>query len=260
MGLDVPPKIIMATTSEWHDRVTASIGGAENYGKGIWPNPWVDKMAIYERWERAHSTRFALTHKIMMLTEPRFITSTETSLMLEALAVMISARQVLELGTHTGRTALHLLRALVGIDGAKLVSIDARPTHDREFFAQPEIAKHFEFIEGWTPDALGVLKGRQFDFCFIDSDHSVEHTKKELEALKPLTHPGSMLCFHDCPEWQSPSHHAPPPVRLYLESLIQSGEFSGMMLPSPRQLDGMEEWGADYDTRLSPGLAVLIRK
>lgn len=250
----------MATDSAWHTRITESIGGAEKYGQGIDPNPWVGKMPEYQRRHEQTSTRELLSKKIQMLTEPRFITCGETSEIMEALVTMISAKQILELGMHTGRSSLHFLRAIVGIEGAKLVSIDARPTHDKEFFALPEIAKHFEFISGWTPQCLDQLAGRNFDFVFVDSDHSVEHTQKELGALMTITRPGTMICFHDCPEWQTPSNRVSPPVRKYLLEMIKSGEFSGMMLPSPMQLDCLEEWGPNYPKQANPGLAVLIRQ
>lgn len=250
----------MATNEQWHNEVTDSIGGAEKYGQGIWPNPWVGRMAEYQRRHEQMKARDLLSHKILMLSEPRFITCGETSEMMEALVTLTSATKILELGMHTGRTSLHLLRAIVGKPGAKLVSIDARPTHDREFFAQPEIAPYFQFIEGWTPQCLDQLAGQVFDFVFVDSDHSVEHTQKELAAVLKITRPGSMLAFHDVPEWQTPSNRVPPPVRTYLLELIQRGEFSGMMLPSPRQLDCEEEWGRDYPVQCSPGLAVLIRR
>lgn len=250
----------MSTSPEWHDRVTASIGGKESYGVGIWPNPWVDKMAEYDRRKQNSEITHAITHKIAMLSEPRFHTGGETSELMQALITMISARQILELGMHTGRSTLHFLRAIVGIEGASVVSIDARPTHDREFFAQPEIAKHFEFLQGWTPDCLAHLKGRQFDFVFVDSDHTVQHTQKELEALMPITHRGSAICFHDCPEWKTPSERFEPPVRSYLRALIEGGEFGGMILPSPNQLDCEEEYGPSYPKQCNPGLAILIRK
>lgn len=243
----------MATDSQWHDRVTASIGGSENYGKGIYPNPWVGQMREYQRRHEQTERRELLTRKIVMLTEPRFITCGETSELMESLVTIMGAKRLLELGMHTGRTALHLLRAIVGAPGAQLTSIDARPAHDRAFFAQfPE----FRFIEGWTPQAI---PNEQFDFVFVDSDHSVEHTEKEVEALRKVTRSKSVWCFHDVPEWQTPSNRVPPPVRIYLESLIKSGEFSGLMLPSPEQLDCREEWGDGYPVQSNPGLAVLIR-
>lgn len=250
----------MATDENWHNRITASIGGAEQYGKGIDPNPYFLKMAAHERRERMCDTIAALTRKIRMLSEPRFHCGSETSELMEALIAMIGATQILELGTHTGRSTLHFLRAIVGIEGAKVVSIDARPTHDREFFAQPEIAKHFEFRQGWTPDCLQELAGRQFDFVFVDSAHDLAHTQREMAALEPLIHTGTIVCGHDVPEWKTPSERFAPPVRLFFESLIKEGQYSGLILPSPNQLDCEEEYGPSYPRQCNPGLAVLIRK
>lgn len=248
------------TDATWHDAVTAKIGGKENYGRGIWPNPYVDQMAEYARRKQNSEIIHAITHKIAMLSEPRFHTGTETSELMESLITMIGATQILELGTHTGRSTLHFLRAIVGIEGAKVVSIDARPTHDKEFFAQPEIAKHFEFIQGWTPDCLAQLSGRTFSFVFVDSNHELDHTQREMAALQPIIARGTMICLHDVPQWKTPSERFAPPVRLWLESLIKEGQYSGMMLPSPNQLDCEEEYGKGYPNACNPGLAVLIRQ
>lgn len=250
----------MATDSSWHDRVTASIGGAEHYGRGIWPNPYYSQMPVHGRRERMRTVIDLITHKIAMLSEPRFHTGSETSELMESLIAMTSATQILELGTHTGRSTLHFLRSIVGIEGAKVVSIDARPTHDREFFATPQIAKHFEFIQGWTPDTLAQLHGRVFDFVFVDSAHDLAHTQREVAGLQPIIRPGTTICLHDVPLWRTPSIREEPEVRVWLRGLIRSGEYDGMMLPSPRQLDCIEEYGEQYPIECSPGLAVLIRR
>lgn len=247
-------------TEKWHDEVTAKIGGKENYGKGIWPNPFVGSIAEYRRREATSELWNMLARKILMLTEPRFVTVTETSEIMESLITMIGAKQILEVGMHTGRSTLHFLRSIVGIDGARVVSIDARPCHDRAFFGQSEIAKHFQFIEGWTPQCFDQLQGMIFDFVFVDSDHSIEHTSKEVEALMKITRPGTMICFHDVPEWQTPDVKQPPPIRRWLQAQIDQNKFSGIFLPSPKQLDCEAEWGKDYPVQCSPGLAVLIRK
>jgi predicted O-methyltransferase YrrM len=250
----------MSTSPEWHDKITESIGGKENYGKGIWPNPWTQHIEEYKRRSANNSTRHMLTRKIMMLTEPRFITGSETSELLESLSTMIDARNILEIGMHTGRTTLHLLRSIVGKENAKVISIDARPTHDQDFFSHPSISPFFQFIKGWTPECFSILAGKIFDLVFVDSDHSLEHTKKEVEALKPLIRTGSIVAFHDCPEWRTPTNKDEYPVRIYLKSLIEAKEFRGIMLPSPRQLDCQEEWGKDYPIESSPGMAILVRR
>jgi predicted O-methyltransferase YrrM len=251
----------MATDAAWHDRITASIGGAERYGTGCWPNPYFLQMAAHERRGRMAPIITNITHKIAMLSEPRFHCGSETSELMESLIAMICAKQVLELGTHTARSTLHFLRAIVGIPGAKVVSIDARPTHDREFFAQPGIAEHFEFIQGWTPEALGRLRACSFDFVFVDSAHDLAHTQRELEGLQPIIHSGTLVAFHDVPRWRTPSIREEPEVRVWLREQIKSGAYDGLILPSPRQLDCIEEYGdPNYPIECSPGLAVLIRK
>lgn len=248
----------MPITDAWHEAITKAMGGPDNYGKGVVPNPFFDREPEWARRRNLSELRQKITDKAISLYEPRFITTPPTVELLESLIVMTSARQVLELGMHTGFGTLHMLRAIVGNQGAHLTSVDARPAHDRAFFEQPEIAEWFTFLEGWTPECLSVLPSG-FDFVFVDSDHSVEHSQKEWEALKRLTHSGSMLCWHDVPAWQSLSQRGPPPVRLWLEGLLASGELKGMILPSPNQFDCEEAFGVGYNERLNPGLAVTIR-
>lgn len=248
-------------TAAQHDAITAALGGKENYGKGITPNPFAVQCVEWARRVEYDVTRLRITEKIRSLFEPRFITPPETSECIEAIATMTDSRKILELGTCTGFTSLHILRAIVGKCGAQLVSIDARPAHDREWFERTEIAPWFKFIEGWTPQVLDTLTGyKWFDLVFVDSDHSVEHTQKELGALWRLTRKGTIFCFHDAPEWQSPSNQTPAPVRTYLESKVADGTFKGLVLPTCEQLDCLAEWGAGYDPRCNPHLGVFIRQ
>lgn len=243
----------MSCDEQWHNDVTAKIGGAENYGKGIYPNPFAGEQAEWARRKNSATNLSAINRKLEMLFEPRFITGVETCELIERLITMIGAQQILELGMHTGFGTLHMLRAIVGKPGARVTSIDARPSHDREFFNS---FQQFRFIEGWTPD---VIPQEQFDFVFVDSDHSVEHTQKEIHALMSRTHRGSIICFHDCPEWQTPSHRVQPPVREHLLALARSPQFMGLILPSPNQLDCEANWGAGYPSQCNPGLAILVR-
>lgn len=251
----------MATTEQWHDMVTASIGGKENYGRGIANNPWIDKQLEWERRKNHEFTLQQITNKIRMIFEPRFITSPETCELMASLVTMIGAKQILELGMCTGFGTLHLLRAIIGIPGARVTSIDARPAHDRDFFSQPFVSEHFRFIEGWTPEALKQLAGETFQFVFVDSAHDLEHTQQEVAGLQPLIARGSMLAFHDVPSWRTPTIREEPAVRVWLRGLIETGQYQGLFLSSPRQLDCIEEYGdPNYPIECSPGLAVLIRR
>lgn len=227
------------------------------YGVGVDPNPFARQCVEWERRRNNHGTREMLTKKIEMLFEPRFITPPETSEAIEALVTMSDARNVLEVGMHTGFTALHILRALVGKPGASLVSVDARPALDREFFAR--IAE-FTFLEGWTPAILDTLKGRLFDLVFVDSDHTVEHSEKEMAVLWQLTRSGTIFLFHDVPEWQTPDSRQPHPLVDWLNMQVTRGIFTGGILPTAEQLDCASTWGPGYPPQCSPHLGVFVRK
>ncbi len=239
-----------------HAEITRIVA-PNGYGVGVYPNPFARQCVEWERRLKFAEQRAAITRKIEMLFEPRFITPPETSEVIESLVTMTEAKNVLEVGMCTGFTSLHILRALVGKPGAKLVSVDARPALDRMFFAQiPE----FEFLEGWTPQILDTLKGRIFDLVFVDSDHTVEHSEKELAALWPITRKGTVFVFHDVPEWQSPDVRVQPPIRDWLDRLVGAGTLSGYCFPTAEQLDCVATFGTGYPQQVNPHLGIYIRR
>lgn len=245
-------------TEAQHKEITAVItdNGRLTYGVGITPNPYVQ----YEKeWQRRHEHKDVLARideKIKSLFEPRFITPPATSELIASLVTAIDARRVLEIGTCTGFTALHILKAIYGKENAKLVSIDSRPAHDKTFWAQfPGV---LEFVQGTTPQVLSFICGT-YDLVFIDSDHSVEHTAKELGALWPLTRPGTMFLFHDLPAWASPQHPHPPEVRKYILSKVADGTFTGFICPTPEQLDCVAMYGNGYPSQCNPHLGIFVR-
>lgn len=242
-----------------HDEITAVMSAQGGYGKGIRPNPYAEKQDEWTRRIYLKQHRELLTDKIESLFEPRFISPPETAECIEAIVTMTGARRILEIGMHTGFTSLHILRAIMGKPSAKLVSVDARPAHDREFFERPEIAPWFQFVEGWTPDVINTLPGL-FEMVFIDSDHGLEPTKKEIEALWSKTMPGTIFLFHDLPAWHRPDDRVPPPIRTYLLEQVGAGVFYGVILPSVRQLDGLAMWGDNYPMECNPHLGVFIRR
>lgn len=244
-----------------HNAITAVItnNGQVPYGVGITPNPYTAQVKEVQRRHQTAALRQIITDKLLSLIEPRFVAGIETSECIEALISMTGARRILEIGTCTGFTTLHMLRAVIGKPDACIVSVDSRPAHDAKFWQQ--FFPTLQFVLGWTPDILAKLTNNQigygWDFIFVDSDHSVEHTTKELEALWPQTKPGAIFCFHDVPQWQTPDNRTPPPVR---EWLLRHPGLEGLCLPSCEQLDCLNEWGAGYPRECNPGLGIFIRK
>jgi predicted O-methyltransferase YrrM len=245
-----------------HSAITAVVtaGGSRKYGVGIDSNPYCDQEKEYVRRHQTAAVREMLTNKIHNVLEPRFITPPPTSEFIEALATMTDSRQILELGSLTGFTTMHLIRSVVGKAGAKVVSVDGNPEYDREFFSRPEISPWVEFIHGWTPEVLKPLNGRRFDLVFIDTDHSVQHTMKELDALLPITTKGTIFVFHDVPEWQTPDNKTPPPVRTWLLDQVDNKTLYGFVLPSCEQQDCLATFGEGYPKECNPGLGVFVRR
>lgn len=239
-----------------HTEITRTMTSQGAYGTGVIPNPYWPKQNEVKRRHQHEKVLKMLSDKIEAITEPRFITPLETAECIEAIVRMTDSKRILELGTHTGYAAYHMLRAIYGKPGAVLASVDPRPAHDRAFWAKEEFRGVLEFVEGWTPQILSQLSG-VFDFVFVDSDHSVEHTEKEFAALMPITRPGTILCFHDVPEWQTPSNRKPVPVR---DWLLSRPELQGLCLPSCEQMDCLATYGSGYPKQCNPGLGVFIRK
>lgn len=238
-----------------HDAITDIVtnGRTVPYGVGITPNPFAAQVKEIQRRHQTAALRQLLTDKILSLIEPRFVTGIETSECIEALIAMTDSRRILEIGMCTGFSTLHMLRAVIGKSGASVVSVDSRPAHDRKFFGQ---FSEFTFLEGWTPQVLSQLTG-VFQAVFVDSDHSIEATSKELEALWRVTMPGSIILFHDVPQWQTPDNRTPPPVR---EWLLRHPQLEGLCLPSCEQLDCLATYGPNYPKECNPGLGIFIRK
>lgn len=246
-----------------HDEVTNIITRNRTimYGVGITPNPFESQQVEWVRRHRQSAAIRVITDKIISLFEPRFITPPETSECIASIVTMTDSRKILEVGTCTGFTSLHILRAIIGKQGAKLTTIDARPAHDQKFFDR--FPEYIAFVEGWTPEVLAtqpVMEPGPFDLVFVDSDHSVEHTQKEVRALWNVTRPGTVFLFHDLPEWQKPTLHEPPPVRTLLMKMVRDGMFDGTVLPTSEQLDCLDAWGPGYPKQCNPHLGILMRK
>lgn len=253
-GYDTPDKIGHVIFSRGQEL------GRGNKAYGTLPSPFAPYQTEWERRKKMKEIRGTISYKIESLFEPRFITPPETAELIEAIVTCTDARKILELGTYSGFTSLHILRALAGKSGAKLTSIDCDPSFDDEFFKQPGIKEHFRHIAERTPECLGQLRGEMFDLVFIDSDHSVEHCEKERKALMEITDRGSIWLFHDVPQWPTPSNHQQPPVRDWLDRLVHERFFFGACLPSCEQLDCLSTYGEGYPKECNPGLGIYIRR
>jgi len=89
---------------------------------------------------------------------------------LEMLVFALGARQVLEIGTFSGYSALAMAAGLA--PGGHIVSCEIDPTHAaaaRRNIAESPYAESIEVIEGPALDTIAGLAG-PFDLVFVDAD------------------------------------------------------------------------------------------
>jgi len=117
----------------------------------------------------------ALLKKITRITEtrilmPRMISGHFQGKFLELLSKMLRPRQILELGTYTGYSAICLAKGLPA--EGKLTTIDINDeleTMVRGFFSEGGYTDKIDYILGNAIEILPTLKG-PFDLVFIDAD------------------------------------------------------------------------------------------
>lgn len=122
----------------------------------------------------------------------------------------IKVDRMLEIGSFNGGT-LFLFSKMVNSD-AQIISLDlpgaqfglANEVFSRNLFSNFATKKQTIYpIRGNSHSAKsidvikGLLHGKQFDFEFIDGDHTYEGVKQDFEMYSPLVRKGGIIAFHD---------------------------------------------------------------
>src|SRR3954468_1863072 len=123
---------------------------------------------------------------------PPIAISSDEGRLLQVLLTAIGARQVLEVGTLGGYSAIWMARALPP-DG-HLLSLELEPAHAefaRRYVDRAGLSARVEIRVGRALDVLPSLDGRQFDAMFLDADKEPLPTYFEW-ALR-LVRPGGLI-------------------------------------------------------------------
>lgn len=111
-----------------------------------------------------------------------------------SIALACRGKIFIELGVRAGTTTLPILLA-ANLNNGKLISVDIQ---DTEFQCPKDLLPSWSFLKC---DALDFLadwdKSKKMDFVYVDTWHSYEHVKKELEYLDMYVGPSSIILLHD---------------------------------------------------------------
>ncbi len=119
------------------------------------------------------------------------IVDPEVGRFLQITAQAIQAQRVLEIGTATGYSGLHLLRGMG--PGGELVTIDVdadRQQTARDYFRQAGVADRVTFVLGPALEMIPTVQG-PFDLLFLDA---IKHEYRAyLDLALPLLRAGGIV-------------------------------------------------------------------
>jgi len=113
-------------------------------------------------------------------------------------------KRILELGTGNGRFSNIIIRAMP--DDAQFATLDHNPGSQDTYERLKRLERGTQEIFGFCgdsacPGTLDVVKtvmgDDPVDMIFVDTDHTVETTRREVELWLPYVREGGILAFHD---------------------------------------------------------------
>ncbi|GJM22258.1 MAG: O-methyltransferase [Planctomycetota bacterium] len=118
---------------------------------------------------------------------PIWVNAAQLSFM-QVLLKLVGAREVLEVGTLAGSTAIGLARALP--EGGRVRTVELEPKHAsfaEDWVARSDVAERVQVIRGAGQDVLPALPDGELDALFLDADKAgyVDYVEQGRRLLRP---------------------------------------------------------------------------
>jgi predicted O-methyltransferase YrrM len=154
---------------------------------------------------------------------------------LEILVRAVRAREVVEVGTLGGYSAVWLARGLP--EGGRVRTIEAHPGHAafaREWIARSDVAGRVEVIEGRGQDVLPRLPDASVDLAFLDADKAGYGAY--LESCARILKPGGVVAADNAFAFgqlfdEHPTDREVPAVRDFNDRLARDARFRAVIVP-----------------------------
>jgi hypothetical protein len=158
----------------------------------------------------------------------------------------------LEIGSHFGGSTTIIGAALDDVGAGMLVCVDPSPLVPAAVWAT--VAHRATMVQGYSPAALVQARAHadgDFDFVFIDGDHTHEGVVRDVEGVLDLTAPGAYLLFHDSHYWEVASA-IDACVARHAGRLLDCGTLSALSTEPMVAADGkVARWGGFRMLRLA---------
>ncbi len=138
---------------------------------------------------------------------------------------------IVETGTCTGGGAALWASLLAMVGDGRVITIDIRPLNSPEATSLPIVRERVRFVTGSSADpAIAEQVARETAgsrvMVILDSDHSGEHVRSELDLWSPLVTQGCYLVVQDgIAGWTIGPEARPGPLEATLSWLPEHPEF-----------------------------------
>jgi predicted O-methyltransferase YrrM len=169
-------------------------------------------------------------------------------ILLYALVRGLRPERCLEIGSHFGGSTTIIGAALDDGGNGRLVCVDPNPLVPPAVWET--VAHRATMLRGCSPAILPsayVQAGGEFDFIFIDGDHSREGVVRDVDGVLDVAAPGAHLLFHDSHYFEVAAAIDDSLVR-HAGVLVDCGMVSTMSTP---EKDGVR-WGGFRLLRVQP--------
>jgi predicted O-methyltransferase YrrM len=166
---------------------------------------------------------------------PQIWISPEQASFMQILLKLISARQVIEVGTLAGYSAIVMARALP--QGGRVRTIELDPRHvafAREWAAKSDVAERVEVIEGAGNDALTQFDADSADAVFLDADKA--NYAAYLQHCMRIVRRGGLIMADNAFAFgqlfdQNPTDREAPAMKAFNEYMTGVAGLHGVIVP-----------------------------
>ncbi len=169
---------------------------------------------------------------------PAIWISPEQASFMQILLKLARAREVIEVGTLAGVSAIALARALPPrADGGRLVTLELSPERAafaREWIARSDVADRVEVVCGDAAEVLRGLPADSADAAFLDADKA--GYAGYLEQCRRIVRRGGLILVDNAFAfgqllWDAPTDREVAAVRAFNDRMAAQADLHGIIVP-----------------------------
>jgi len=166
---------------------------------------------------------------------PSISIAAEQGSLLQILLRIARAKEVVEVGTLAGYSAIWMARALPGDGRVRTVELSAKHAEfARAWIAKSDVATRIQVLEGRGDDVLRTIQPASVDAVFLDADKSgyADYLEQAARILRPS---GLLLVDNAFAFGQvldaHPRDREAPAIQAFNEKLARDARFQALIVP-----------------------------